>query len=550
MDLIYNYLNQGLSVVIPFVILLGLLIFVHELGHFLVAKWCGVRVEVFSLGFGKKILQYKRGDTNYCLSLVPLGGYVKMFGDEVGAQISEEDRKYSFTHKSVWQRIAVVLAGPLMNFFFSIFILMLVAFMGEEVRAPRVGDVHTDTSAFSAGFRSGDLILKVNSDKIGTWDEIQEQLTRNASKDISFEVKRDGSEHPIQLHAAAQLKPNQNVLSLDDYVGDIEGLSYSSRAAVVGIVPKTLMSDIGLKTGDRIVSVNAQQISYFRDLENVFMAFQEQAVNIVVERFDGKQAQNITLNGQLGKFSSLAVLGIESSELYLSKVMEQSPAYTAGIREGDKIISIDNFKPQRWEHVLNSIKSYSGTGPIRISVARNNETHDFQVTPQMTEHMNSQGGEEKRYTIGIVPHVYSAPPVTLKMKTSNPIEALIRGVKRTNEITVMTVVSFMRLIQNKISHKNIGGVLSIGQAASETYKVGIAHFLQLMAVISVNLFILNLLPIPVLDGGHLLFYSIEALRGAPLSMRKMEIAQQVGLFILISLMVLSLFNDFSRLFGF
>ena len=122
MDFILNSINSLFNYAVPFVVLLGILIFVHEFGHFIVARFCGVRVEVFSLGFGKKIFQYKRGDTNYCVSIIPLGGYVKMFGDQPGAEVSEEDKKFSFTHKTVWQRISIVLAGPLMNFFFAIFI--------------------------------------------------------------------------------------------------------------------------------------------------------------------------------------------------------------------------------------------------------------------------------------------------------------------------------------------------------------------------------------------------------------------------------------------
>jgi regulator of sigma E protease len=126
MDFILGYLHQGFDFIVPFVVLLGLLIFVHEMGHFAVAKWCGVRVEVFSLGFGKKIFSFKRGDTTYALSLVPLGGYVKMFGDEIGADISEEQKKHSFLHKPVWQRIAVVVAGPAMNFIWAVFVFFII----------------------------------------------------------------------------------------------------------------------------------------------------------------------------------------------------------------------------------------------------------------------------------------------------------------------------------------------------------------------------------------------------------------------------------------
>jgi regulator of sigma E protease len=207
------------------------------------------------------------------------------------------------------------------------------------------------------------------------------------------------------------------------------------------------------------------------------------------------------------------------------------------------------MSPSKWEDVLNTVKTYSGEGSLAIEINRKGESKTFQIVPKMTAQMNSQGGEEKRYTIGIIPHILLAAPIMTKVKADGVLSALSRGVQKTSEVTVMTVLSFLRLIQNKISPKNIGGVISIGQAASETFKIGFTHFLQMMAVISINLFILNLLPIPVLDGGHLLFYTIEALKGAPVSMKKMEIAQQIGLVVLMSLMVFALFNDFSRLLG-
>jgi regulator of sigma E protease len=161
METIFGFLGTGASAILPFIVLLGLLIFVHEMGHFLVAKFFGVRVEVFSLGFGKKILKYKKGDTTYCLSLIPLGGYVKMFGDDPNAPIAPEEQKYSFTHKPVSQRIGVVIAGPLMNFFFAILVLFVVALIGQNGRAPIIGDVIPGTSAYESGFRSGDQILSV-----------------------------------------------------------------------------------------------------------------------------------------------------------------------------------------------------------------------------------------------------------------------------------------------------------------------------------------------------------------------------------------------------
>ncbi len=553
MENLYHLLYQGFTFVAPFIILLGFLVFVHESGHFLVAKWCGVRVQTFSLGFGKKIFQFKKGDTTYCISLIPLGGYVKMFGDEVGADIAPEERRYSFTHKRLWQRIAVVLAGPLMNFFFAILIFTVVAMVGEEVRKPVIGDVNDDSVAFKDGLRSGDEVVKINGEQIQTWDDFQDHLNKLANTKTTLDVKRLGSDQTLHVETTPSLRPNENILSLTDSIGDIGGVTTVSRAAIVGVVSKSQAESLGLRTGDRIISVNGKAITYFRELENLLVTLQGNHVEFEVARGLDKDEKKLKVEGSITPVSSLQTFGVEIADLYLAKIVDESPAAAAGLLSGDKIIGIENktdkVTPTKWEDVLNTVKNYSGEGSLHVTVLRAGEKKEFNIAPKLTEHMTHQGAEEKRFTIGIMPWVQSAPPMTTTLYTKNPIDALVRGYKKTADVTVMTVVSFVRLIQNKISPKNIGGVISIGQAASETFKVGISHFLQLMAVISINLFILNLLPIPVLDGGHLLFYVIEGLSGSPVSMRKMEIAQQVGLVVLMSLMALSLFNDFSRVFG-
>jgi regulator of sigma E protease len=552
MDTIFGYLHSGLSAIVPFVVLLGLLIFVHELGHFLVAKFFGVRVEVFSLGFGKKIFKYKKGDTTYALSLIPLGGYVKMFGDELSAEIPEAEKRFSFTHKPVLQRIAVVLAGPLMNFFFAIVIFFVVAMAGEQMRSPVVGDVLSDTIAYSAGFRSGDKILKAGNEKVQTWDQFQKMMNQFHDQSLQVQVLRENSDQDSTFQITPHLIDNPNILSVNSQVGDVAGLSNSSKAAVIGIKAGTIAAQNGLHTGDIVRSINGQKVKYFRELENLFVQMQDQPIKLEIERYepiDAKEPQVLNFQIPAAKYSSMGVLGIESADLYLAKIMDGSPAMAAGLQSGDKITKIQGQVPQHWEDILQTVKTFNGQGSVAVEVDRGGKTISFQMAPKMTSQMNAQGGEEKRFTVGIVPWYQLAGVDIITVRAHNPWAGLKRGWHKTDEETEMTVLSFLRLIEAKISPKNIGGVISIGQAASETFKIGIVSFLQMMAVISINLFILNLLPIPVLDGGHLLFYTIEAFRGAPVSMRKMEIAQQIGLAVLMSLMAFALFNDFTRLLG-
>ncbi|MNJ91177.1 putative zinc metalloprotease [compost metagenome] len=557
MEIILNYLHSAFNTIVPFIVLLGILIFVHEFGHFIVARWCGVRVEVFSLGFGKKIWKFKRGDTVYAISLIPLGGYVKMFGEQPGETISDEDKKVAFTHKTVWQRIAIVLAGPLMNFFFAIVVFFAVALIGEEAKTPVLGDVPQNSQAYQVGFRSGDEIRKINDTQITTWEDIQGALSLKKAEDLALnvDVMRPGSEKVEHISLVAKAEPNPNVLSSSDFIGGIEGFTPYSMGTSVGVLQNSPLHALGLKTGDVITSVNGQKVTYWRDLLPLLSSLNPKetlTIDAMGIRDDEKapKAMTLTMSAQPSvKSYSLEGLGLESSEFYLYSVIKDSPAEAAGMKKMDRIVSINNVKITKWEDVIANIKSYDGEHPVDVMIQRDGEMIPLKITPKMTTQMNASGSEEKRYTIGIAPFVNIATPEMMVVQTSNPLKALVRGTEKTWDVTVMTVMSFVRLFQAKISPKNIGGVISIGQAASETFKMGITQFLQMMAIISVNLFILNLLPVPVLDGGHLVFYIVEVIKGAPLSMKKMEVAQQVGLALLMSLMIFALFNDFTRLLG-
>lgn len=554
---IFSFIQPFLSAVIPFVVLLGILIFVHELGHFLVARWCGVRVEVFSLGFGKKIFKYKKGDTTYAISIIPLGGYVKMFGDQPGESISEEDKKVSFTHKTVWQRIAVVLAGPLMNFFFAILVFFVVALLGETAKTPVVGDIAEQSQAYQAGFRSGDRILSVSNEPIKTWEQLQKSLSLSEMTDrrLDFKVKREGTDEQVAISANAKAEPNPNVLSQFDYVATVEGLSPYSAGTTLGVPKSSPLYALGLRTGDTISKINGTPVSYWRELDTV-LSQQNSAEALTLDVMGTREgdaepkAITVTLAPQKNmKTFSVASLGVESSELYINQVIKGSPAEAAGLHSKDRLYSIGDKVLQKWEDVIENIKSFDGENAVALAVIRDGEKINLNITPKMTTQMLPTGTEEKRYTIGISPIANLSAPELMVLKASGPMEALARGTEKTWDVSVMTVMSFVRLFQAKISPKNIGGVISIGQAASETFKIGISQFLQMMAIISVNLFVLNLLPIPVLDGGHLVFYAIEVIKGAPLSLKKMQMAQQVGMALLMSLMIFALFNDFTRIFG-
>lgn len=556
-------LGQIYSNVVPFVVLLGILIFVHELGHFAIARLCGVRVEVFSLGFGKKILQYKKGDTTYCISLIPLGGYVKMFGeqplksndDEPVSELSAEEKKVSFTHKNVWQRIAIVLAGPLMNFFFAVFVFGFIAQIGEESRAPVIASVLKDSPASQMGLAAGDRIIEIGGDTVQSYEEFQKKLNLHKNSNVSAIIESSNKERKtVSLNVGAIKNPN--IFSMESMIGSLEGVEALARGTQVGVITGSLAEKSGFKIGDEIMAIDGQKISRWEELS----LFVTEAKNKNVEKFEievsrgsvedkNQVQQKITVNfADMKNINSLTEFGFESSDLYLEQVVKNSPADMAGLQRHDRVVSIGSQKIEKWEEVLNSIKSFDGKEALNITILRDGAPLMKKITPQVTTQMTALGQEDKRYTIGIMPMVQFAQPEMTVVKSSSIFSSIEKGFSRTIDISAMTVFSFVKLFQGEVSHKNIGGMISIGKAAKDSFEMGLQSFLMTMGILSVSLFILNLLPIPVLDGGHLVFYGIEAIKGSPLSVKKMEVAQQIGFVLLMGLMVLALFNDFTKFF--
>lgn len=544
-------LGQVYHTVIPFVILLGILIFVHELGHFLVARWCGVRVEVFSLGFGKKILKYQKGDTLYCISIIPLGGYVKMYGEQSDAEIPEDQKSVSFTHKNVWQRIAIVLAGPFMNFFFAIFVFAFIAQIGEEARAPIVAEVAANTSAALSGFQAGDQIVDVNGEKIKSYEEFQKALNKNQDRVVEITlIDTSGAQKVINLKVNSI--PNPNLFTLDKTIGSIEGILPLARGTTVAVHAGSIAAKLGFRTGDQIIEVNSQKVTRWADLTKLLAGKQNLTVKVDrpnLENLDEKNKQTETFQidaATIEKNPTMDALGFENSDQYLIQIVKDSPAAKAGLKPLDKIEKIDGQQITKWEQVQDSIKAYNGQQALDITLLRDGTEIHKKITPEVTSQMTMQGQEDKRYTIGIMPFINYAEPALTIVKADSIFQSIAKGFDRTWDITTMTVVSFVRLFQGQVSHKNIGGMLSIGKAAKDSFEHGLQSFLMTMGILSVSLFILNLLPIPVLDGGHLVFYTIEVIKGSPLSLKKMQMAQQVGFILLMGLMMLAMFNDVTK----
>ncbi len=559
METLIHFITQGLSFIVPMIVLLGVLIFIHELGHFLVAKYFNVKVETFSLGFGPKIWKKVRGETTYCISAIPFGGYVKMYGDDLSGVVPDEMKPRSFLHKPIWQRISIALAGPLMNLFLAFFLFWIISLVGEQVIAPKLGDLAENSDAYKAEFRSGDRILSIDDQKVARWEDVEEAIATHANSDLRFVVLRETHEEPMTIVATPTAGPSKNIFKQGEEEGQISGFDFTADASVIGISdPQSLFGQLGFQTGDQITKINEVKVNTFRSISDVLLSEGSQPEKKIVFHIDrygteaGAKAKPVKIEWDLEKqpLPDRAIkLGYEKPETFIGDVSPDTPAAKAGLLVNDQILSINDTPIHSFQDIVAVVSGFKeGNPPLKITLRRQGKVLNVDVAPQMTEMKSDMGEVDKRFTIGVRP-LKSIYVEYMTWRAPTFLGSFAWAAAKTWQWTHATVMSFVLLARNKVSAKNLGGFISIGQMAQKSWQMGLDAFLRIMAIISLNLFVLNLLPIPVLDGGHIVLFSIEGIRGAPISLRKLEVAQQIGMFLLLSLLAFSLFNDVSRLFG-
>jgi regulator of sigma E protease len=521
-----------LSKIAIFILFLGPLVFFHELGHYLFARFFGVRVEVFSIGFGPKLFKFKKGYTEYVISLIPLGGYVKMFGDDAlnKDKIPEEDRNHSFSFKSKWARFWIVFGGPLANFIMAYVIFFFLLMGGERAPEIRLGLVNPSTSFFAKGIRTGDTLKKVNGRIIATPSDI---IMEGNGEIRTVTVDRLGEAKQIQLDMNGEtffqnLAKHPPVLRkplVVDRNGDIYGISLKSDSV-----------DWNMSLDSFPIAGKAGQVSLFKLKPNQNVT----ASVIFTEEASSKQF-SLSMNSIEDMEKSLESLGFYSLDLAVKSVNMQSPADKAGIRAGDVIAGLAGVNLYSFDQLRKTLQK--STGEVDVVVYRKGQKLDFKLVPDI-----KKINEQEVKLIG----VYSNGVYQAMKYVTTPSKGLVKSFTlsfaRTWEAIDKTFEGFTKLITGQAPFKSIGGPLTIGQVASDSFNTSLSYFFQLMALISVNLGIINLFPIPVLDGGHILFIFLEIINRGPISRRKMEIAQQFGLSLLLLLMVGAIFNDFTRIF--
>jgi regulator of sigma E protease len=443
-----------------FLVAIGILVAVHEFGHYWVAKKLGFKVLRFSIGFGKPLLMRVGRDadrTEYCVAAIPLGGYVKLL-DEREGDVAPDELHRSFTRRPVWHRIAVLLAGPAMNLIFASVLYAVLAMVGSQVVKPVVGQVRLDSPAAAAGLQRGDEIVRVGDRIVGDVEDLQIALIRRFSGDglVPLTLRRDGSEKSVVLRVTedrvALTEPGRLMPGLG-----FELATWSANTVIQDAPPDSAGGRAGLRPGDRILSVDGQPVVNMMDFQSMVSSAPGRDISIEVER---------------GGLRLRIVAAV-------ARVMEQGrPIGRLGVMlaEGTRV----------W------------------------------------------------------------PPGLLATRRSGPVDAVVLGVQKTWDMSSLTVQMLWRIVTGQVSAKNISGPISIAEFAGISAYLGLTAFTSFLAIISVSLGVLNLMPVPLLDGGQIVYQLVEAVKGSPLSERAQNFGQQVGIALLVVLMSLAFYNDISR----
>lgn len=450
-----------LQTLLSFLVALTLLIFVHEMGHYLVARWCGVKVLRFSIGFGRPLARWTVGAdrTEWTLSAIPLGGYVRMLDEreQPTESIPPQDLPRAFTRQPLSKRALIVVAGPAANFLLAILLYALLNAIGAQEPAARIDAPAAGTAAAAAGVREGDVVVAADGREVRSWNELRLRLIDAVieRRVAPLEIERDGMRQTVSLDTARLPE------------GEVE-----------------------------------------RDF-----------------------------TGTLG-------LALAPGRVDISTVLPEGAAARAGLRPGDEVVAVDGVPVARAVDLIEAIRARPGA-ELRIDVRRGEDALRIAVVPdpQPSDRPDEAGKTIGRIGAGV------ANRVQMVEVRYGPVEAVQRSVVHTWDMSVFSLRMLGKMLVGELSWRNLSGPVAIADYAGQSARVGWYAYLSFLALISISLGVLNLLPIPVLDGGHLVYYGLEAVRGRPLSERFLEVTQKAGLVVIAAMMILALFNDLTRLIG-
>ncbi|TRB25611.1 RIP metalloprotease RseP [Rhizobium rhizogenes] len=543
--------------VITFVFVLSLLVFVHEMGHYLVGRWSGIRIMAFSIGFGPEIAGFTdRHGTRWKLSLIPLGGYVRFFGDEDAssktdtdqlAAMTEEERAQSFAGAKLWKRAATVAAGPIANFILAIAIFaVLFGAYGRTVADPVVAMVTRGGAAAEAGIEPGDRLVAIDGNKIATFDEVQRYVGMRPGRNIVLSVERDGQKRDFNI--MPKLAEDTDQFGNKMEMGRI-GIALVDPQ-VTAVEPGGPAARAGIQAGDRLVAVDGNNVATYYDIVRYIGDRPGKSVVLTVER-NGQIRDFPMVPAALAEIDSsgnkkdVGSVGISPVDPLVATIAQDSPAAGAGITLGDRILSVDGRAIGSIGEVQRYVASRADKAVV-LSVQHDGVTRDVKVTPKMAAEPDAFGNETETGSIGISD---GQKPIKLRYQAYGPLQALSEGVKQTGNIISGTFEYLGNVIGGYMKADQLGGPIRVAQLSGQMATLGFSAVLQFAAILSVSIGLLNLMPVPVLDGGHLMFYAIEAVRGKPLGARAQDIAFRIGFAMVLSLMVFATWNDISSRIG-
>ena len=450
---------SALFIIVAAILLLGPLIAIHEFGHYIVARKLGVKVLVYSIGFGPTLLKWtsKKSGIQYQLSALPFGGYVKML-DEREGNVVEQDLPKAFNRQHPWKRIAIVAAGPLINLAFAVVLFWILFLPSQEQLNTRVGKVLPNTPAATVQMNVGDKITAVDGTPVTTWEKLNFALVDRVGETGSIEVQadRNGQIQTFEL-------PIQNFLK-DQSQSALDSLGFMPYRPPIAAIATKLSAD--------------------------------------------------------------------------------GAAIRQGMKEGDKIIAIDGVKMNDWFDVVQTVQA-APEKLLKIDVLRQNQLVHLQIMPQAKR--DNMGNVSGVLGVQSIPGKITIPAEYKQTIQYSPTEAFVMAVDKTGQISGMILNSIVKMVRGLIGLDNLSGPITIAKVAGQSAEMGWQTFISFMALMSVSLGILNLLPIPMLDGGHLVYYFIELIRGKPVSEQIQLVGLKIGMVLLGSMMLLALFNDFMRL---
>ena len=450
-----------LHTVVAFIVALGVLIVVHEYGHYLVARWCNVKVLRFSVGFGRPLATWRLGRdaTEWVIAAIPFGGYVKML-DEREGPVAEGDAHRAFNRQSVWRRFLIVIAGPTFNFLFAIAVYAGLYMHGLPEARPVLAAPAAGTLAHAAGFEAGDTVRTIEGEAIPTWQDLRWRVLQGAlqREALRFEVSRAGGN--IAMH----------VLDLRRYPSEE--------------VESDTMERIGMR---------------------------------------------------LFRPPLAPVLG---------RVVPGGPAERAGLRPDDRVAQAGGKGITTWEELVQAIRAHPGE-VLKLVVERGGAPISIDVLPDAATENGQRIGR-----IGAAPSIPASETERIVVRVSyGPIDSLVKATAKTWDISIFSLKMLGRMLIGEVSWKHLSGPVTIADYAGQSAQMGWLAYATFLALISISLGVLNLLPIPLLDGGHLMYYSVEIIKGSPVSDRAMELGQRVGLALLLVVMAFAFYNDLNRLFS-